>query len=187
MNWLRSSCNYPQTKMLYKYMNVEKSKIIPIKLHNRYVSDILNEPPHWFVRIGGFLMLFLVVLIIGICMLIKYTDTISGSVSYNAETDCYQMSVPYSRLSNSVADGAVIRIEVDNRPYQKYGYKYAVLVSKFYDAKTQSYSLVFKPKRSKREVKSDAPLTSGSGVIFVGERNLMQRLYETLTYKVVRN
>ncbi|MGN1235919.1 MAG: hypothetical protein ACI4TS_00580, partial [Bacteroidaceae bacterium] len=132
------------------------------------------------------LMLFLVLLIIGICMLIRYPDTISAPVFYNASTDRYQMSVPYSRLSNYVTDGAVVRIEGDNRPYQQYGYQYAVCVSKYYDAKTQSYLFVFKPKRPKTSVKAGEPLISGNGTIVVRERNLMQRLYETLTYKVVK-
>lgn len=159
-------------------MPMDNQEFSPIKLRNREVEDILNDPPHWFVRVGGYMMFLLVVVIIGICMLISYPDTIKSDVDYNADNRLFYMSLPYSNLSAAAPVGAEVRIELENRPRQQYGYCYATLVGKSYSARTQSYTLTFKPRSAKG---LDRP-TSGVGTIVVRERNLFERFCETIRF-----
>ena len=157
----------------------------PIKLRNRYVSDILNDPPHWFVRVGGFLMLFLVGIIIGICMLIRYPDTISAQATLNHPTGQYTLMVPYSPLAASAPIGATARLELDNRPHQQYGYVYATLTHKSYTAKTQTYTMVLTPTSQSPKNKAVTPAsntTHGTATIMVRERSLLERMCVSLKF-----
>ena len=157
----------------------------PIKLRNRYVSDILNDPPHWFVRVGGFLMLFLVGIIIGICMLIRYPDTISAQAVLDQHTGQYTIVTPYSPLAASAPIGATARIELDNRPHQQYGYVYATITHKSYTAKTQAYTIVLTPTHhtSKNTAATLASNTShGTATIMVRERSLLERMCVSLKF-----
>ena len=158
----------------------EQEEITPIKLRKRYVTDILNDPPHWFVRVGGYLMLFLVGIIIGICMLIRYPDTIKGDTVYDADTGLFTVTVPYSTLTEAVASGAEARIESDNRPHQQYGYINATLIHKHYSSRTQVYTIVLKPaQKIPIYVRTD---TKGTATITVRERSLLERMCVSLKF-----
>ncbi len=56
--------------------------------------------------------------------------------------------------------------------------RYATLVDKSYSARTQSYTLTFKP----RSAKGLGRPTSGVGTIVVRERNLFERFCETIRF-----
>lgn len=157
----------------------------PIKLRNRYVSDILNDPPHWFVRVGGFLMLFLVGITIGICMLIRYPDTISAQATLNHHTGQYTLTVPYSPLAASAPIGATARIELDNRPHQQYGYVYATITHKSYTARTQTYTIVLTPTPHAHKNKATITTSNtshGTATIMVRERSLLERMCVSLKF-----
>lgn len=162
--------------------DTNRNDITPFQLHNRYISDILSDPPHWFVRIGGFLMLFLVIVIIGICMLIRYPDTIKQEVTYNSSTKLYHAVVPYSKLSAEVPIGATVKIELDNRPQQQYGYFIGNVARKNFSSKEQAYLLTITPQSNNIPTQNTPKDINGTATIIVKERCLFQRLCTTINF-----
>lgn len=130
-------------------------------------------------------MLFLVGIIIGICMLIRYPDTISVQATLNRHTGQYTLIVPYSPLAASAPIGATARIESDNRPHQQYGYVYATITHKSYTARTQTYTIILTP--TPHAHKNTATITAGNtshgtATIMVRERSLLERMCVSLKF-----
>lgn len=160
----------------------DKNTFTPFKLRNRHISDILNDPPHWFVRIGGFLMLLLVVVIIGICMLIKYPDTIKQDVIYHRSTELFYATMPYSTLSASVPMGTTVKIELDNRPKQQYGYIIGILSHKFFSSKEQTYTFSIKPQHGDVPSLNSLKKVCGTATIVVRDQTLLQRFWASIKF-----
>ena len=162
--------------------DTNRNDITPFQLHNRYISDILNDPPHWFVRIGGFLMLFWVIVIIGICRLIRYPDTIKQEVTYNSSTKLYHAVVPYSKLSTEVPIGATVKIELDNRPQQLYGYFIGTITRRDFSSKKQAYFFTITPQFNNIPTQKSPKYINGTATIIVKERSLFQRLCSSIKF-----
>jgi hypothetical protein len=151
--------------------------ISSFKLRGREIDAILNDPPHWFVRVGGYIMLGLIVIIIGLCLLVRYPDTIRVPIVIVHNTTEQVVNVSYSKAASEITPGVEVLIEIDNKPHQKYGYIRGRITQFKYSAKTGS----FRATVTMLPVRYDA---KGVAIIHTKEKNLLQRLYSTLSHKI---
>lgn len=58
-----------------------ENKTINIELKSDSLNEVLSAPPSWLVRSGNILFFFIVILLLGLCILISYPDEITGGVN----------------------------------------------------------------------------------------------------------
>ena len=147
-----------------------------LHLRDREIDGILNDPPGWFVRVGSFIMLGLVVLIIGVCLLIKYPDSVETSIDLTAHSVTQHINIPYSKTAADIITGTEVSIELDNRPKQKYGLLKGTVKNIDYSAELGQYNITIEIVPLQKDA-------HGVAIVQASSKNLLQRLYETLRPK----
>lgn len=113
-----------------------------INLRDENVQEILTSVPHWMIRWGNILFLFLVLLIIFISWLIKYPDTVSDNVLIEKSTDNknYIGVVSSKKIAfQKVEEGQKVQISLFAYPESENGILLGVVDTVYWNKSSKEY------------------------------------------------
>lgn len=166
-----------------------------IQLRSREIDGILNDPSHWFVRAGSFIMLGMVILIMSICLLIRYPDSVEvGVKTVNQDLCTMRVEVPNSNVVSLISIGCQALFEADDMPHTHYGYLEGTVTAVSY--KAQEHVFVFTimfPRKTfkayfKKIQKQSFGITNVGGnlILRTRSRSVFERLYSKLRVSIDR-
>lgn len=130
------------TKVVESTVAIVKETNKDVALRDENVHEILTSVPHWMIRWGNFLFLFLVLLILFLSWLIRYPDTVEDRI-YIEEFKSDQQYVGMISSQNydfeKVKKGQNIQIELFAYPEHENGILHGVVDTVFWDKHSKRY------------------------------------------------
>lgn len=166
-----------------------------IQLRSREIDGILNDPPHWFVRAGSFIILGMVILIMSICLLIRYPDSVEvGVKTVNQDIGTMHVEVPNSNVASLISIGCQALFEADNMPHSHYGYLVGTVATVSYKAQNHMFVFMIRfPYGTYKAYFKKIPMQSfgvtnvgGNLILRTRSRSVFERLYSKLRVSIDR-